>query len=243
MANNSLLKKLTDPEDVQLAGDFLALGYSQVLFMERSSNEKQLVLADFTKSKSAQATEISLTGESSHIARWLDKDDLQLAGDFMNLGHSQVLFINRNHTKDEKEKLIIIDFGNGRSTPFIKYLENWGDSSKFSGWLDANDTQLVGDFMDLGYSQVLFVNHGKNGGKIAIIDFGKSGGKPPALTKFVDRWNGSDLFEGWLGLNDTKIAGDFKGLGYSQVLFLNSSSNGTNATIVEFASGEPLIAF
>lgn len=243
LANNSLLKKLTDPEDVQLAGDFLALGYSQVLFMERSSNEKQLVLADFTKSKSAQATEISLTGESSHIARWLDKDDLQLAGDFMNLGHSQVLFINRNHTKDEKEKLIIIDFGNGRSTPFIKYLENWGDSSKFSGWLDANDTQLVGDFMDLGYSQVLFVNHGKNGGKIAIIDFGKSGGKPPALTKFVDRWNGSDLFEGWLGLNDTKIAGDFKGLGYSQVLFLNSSNNGTNATIVEFASGKPLIAF
>ena len=242
LSNTSPLNNLADPEDAQLVGDFLALGHSQVLFMDRSSNEKQLMLADFTKNKTAQFTEIPLTGDSARIARWLDKDDLQFAGDFMGLGYSQVLFVNRNHTKDEKEKLILLDFSNRKSTSSIKYLENWKESSLLSGWLDANDTQLVGDFMGLGHSQVLFVNHAKRGGKIAIVDFSKSKGKPPALAVYIDRWNSSDLFEGWLGLNDTKIAGDFKGLGYSQVLFLNSSNNGTTATIVEFASGKPLIA-
>jgi len=202
-------------------------------------------LADFSKNKSAQFIEIPLTGNSARISRWLDKDDLQFAGDFMGLGHSQVLFINRNHTRDDKEKAILLDFSSEISSPSIKYQENWKDSSSSlsPSWVDADDTQLVGDFMGRGYSQMLFVNHGKKRGKIAIMDFSKSGGKPPASILVADNWNGSDLFEGWLDLNDTMIAGDFKGLGYSQVLFLNSSSNGTNATIVEFASGEPLIAF
>jgi len=210
--------------------------------MRNSANE-YLLIEDFSQKKSP-AIIMHSEALSNALPFWnlTDPEDAQLAGDFLALGHSQALFINRNHTKDEKEKVILLDFSSDISSPSIKYQENWKDGSLPPSWFDTNDTQLVGDFMGRGHSQMLFVNHGKNRGKIAIIDFSKSGGKPPASILVADKWNGSGLFEGWLGLNDTKIAGDFKGFGYSQVLFLNSSSTGTNATIVEFASGKPLIA-
>ena len=38
LSNASPFWNLTDPEDTQLAGDFLGLGHSQTLFMDRSSN-------------------------------------------------------------------------------------------------------------------------------------------------------------------------------------------------------------
>lgn len=232
LSNNSTFKNLIDAEDTQLAGDFMGLGHSQVLFMDRNPKTKRLIIADFTKDKLSMTREIPLRGDSARIVQWLDDKDLQFAGDFMGLGHSQVLFINRNHTKEEKEKIMIVDFSNGKDLPSFNYQENWGETIQFAGWLDTDDTQLVGDFMHLGHSQVLLVNHGHNGGKIMIVDF--SQGKPPAEIKYWEHWNSGTILEGWLGLNDTKIAGDFKGLGYSQVLFLNSSINGLNATILDF---------
>jgi len=232
LSNNSTFRNLIDAEDIQLAGDFLFLGHSQVLFIDRNPKTKRLVIADFAKGKLSLTREIPLRGDSARIGQWLDDKDLQLAGDFMGIGHSQILFINCNHTKEEIAKITIVDFGNGKDLPSVRYQENWGESPLLEGWLDADDTQLVGDFMHLSHSQVLLVNHGHGGGKIMIIDFSR--GKPPADTKYSEMWNGGTLFEGWLGLNDTKVAGDFKGLGYSQVLFLNSSINGLNATILDF---------
>jgi len=88
------LKILVDAEDAQLAGDFLAHGYSQVLFINRNSNARRLVIVDFAKGKLSMTKEILLGGDSTRIAQWLDDTDLQYAGDFMGLGHSQVLFIN-----------------------------------------------------------------------------------------------------------------------------------------------------
>jgi len=239
LSDDTVFRNLTDADDIQLAADFLSLGHSQILFMDRSSNEKQLVLADFANSKSPQIKKIPLTGESARISRWLDKDDLQFAGDFMSLGHSQILFINRNHSKEEKEQIVIADFGNGNDSPSIKYQENWEKGSVFSGWIDANDTQLVGDFMNHGDSQMLLINHAKSSGKIMIVDFNNK--KQLAIANYIGRWgqNSPSLFEGWLDLNDTKVAGDFKGLGYSQVMFLNNSINGLNASIVDFSSSRP----
>lgn len=233
LTNNSTFRNLIDAGDTQLAGDFLALGHSQVLFIDRNTKTRRLVIADFTKGKLSLTKEIPLMrGDSARIVQCLDDKDLQLAGDFMGLGHSQVLFINRNHTKEEKAKIMIVDFGNNKDLPSYRYQEYWGDSTLFGGWLDSNDTQLVGDFMCLGHCQVLFVNHRHKGGKIMIVDFVK--GKQPAAIKFSESWNSGAIFEGWLGLNDTKVAGDFKGLGYSQVLFFNSSINGSSATILDF---------
>jgi len=241
ISNNSTLKNLIDSDDSKLAGDFLALGYCQVLFIDRNPKIKKLMIADFTKGKSTMVEEIPLiNGHSARIVQWLDDKDIQLSGDFMSLGHSQLLFINCNHTKEEREKVIIVDFGKGKGLPLFRYQENWGESSMLGGWLDVDDTQLVGDFMRLGHSQILFANHGHRDGKIMIVDY--SQGNPPGADKYWEKWNAGTLFEGWLGINDTKVAGDFRGLGYSQVLFLNSSINGLNATIVEFVNGKSMIS-
>ena len=232
LSNNSTLRDLIDSEDEQLAGDFLGRGHSQVLFIDRNPDTRRLVIADLSKGN----LEISLIkDDSALIAPWLDYDDIQLAGDFMGLGRSQLLFINRNHTKEERAKISIVDFGDGKDLVSIRCQENWGDSGRFGGWLDANDTQLVGDFMHLGHSQVFFVNHDHKGGKIMIIDFSKGITSGIRAGIYWENWNdGGTIFESWLDLNDTKVAGDFKGLGYSQVAFLSSSINGLNATIVDF---------
>lgn len=241
LANDSALKNLADAKDAQFAGDFLGRGHSQVLFIDRNPKGGKLVIADFSKGKTAEMTEFSeIEGNSTLLCLLLDDKDKQFSGDFMGLGHDQLLMINCNHTGAKEPMIIIADFSKGNISASVKYLENWGETLGFGGWLDADDTQIVGDFMDLGHSQVLFVNHGHNGGKIMIDDFSK--GKPPAKIRYWESWNQGTIFQGWLGTNDTRIVGDFKDLGYSQVLFLNNSINGSNATIVEFIDGKSMIA-
>jgi len=238
-AKNSALGKLMDADDALLAGDFLGRGYSQVLFIDSNPKGRKLVIADFSKEKATEMTEFSeIEGNSTLLSSLLDDKDKQFAGDFMGLGYSQLLMINCNHTGAKEPKIIIADFSKGKKSASLRYLENWGESALFGGWLDANDTQLVGDFMGLGHSQVLFVNHGHAGGKIFIVDF--SQGKP--VGRYWESWDQGTIFQGWLDINDTRIAGDFEDLGYSQVLFINSSINGSNATIVEFINGKPEIA-
>ena len=242
LANNSTLKNLTDAKNAQFAGDFLGRGHSQVLFIDRNPNGVKLVISDFSKGKTPEMTEFSeIEGNSTLLSSLLDDKDKQFSGDFMSLGHSQLMMIDCNHTEAKVPMIIIADFSKEKKSASVRYQENWGESSVFSGWLDIDDTQLVGDFMGLGHSQVLFVNHDLKGGKIIIVDF--SQGKPPANIKYWESWDQGTLFLGWLGINDTKIVGDFKDLGYSQVLFLNNSVNGSNATIVEFLSGKPEITY
>jgi len=241
-AKNSALQNLTDADDALLAGDFLGRGYSQVLLIDRNPKGGKLVIADFSNGKAPEMTEFSeIGGNSTLLSLLLDDKDKQFSGDFMGLGHSQLMMINCNHTGAKEPKIIIADFSKGKKSTSLRYLENWGEStSGFGGWLDAADTQLVGNFMGLGHSQVLFVNHGHAGGKIMIADF--SQGKPPVNIKYWESWNQGTIFQGWLDINDTRIAGDFKEFGYSQVLFLNNSIYGSNATIVDFINGKSMIA-
>jgi hypothetical protein len=241
LANDSALRNLAEAGDALLAGDFLERGYSQVLFIDRKARGGKLVIADFSKGKTPEMTEFSeIEGNSTLLSSLLDDKDKQFSGDFMGLGHSQLLMINCNHTGAKEPQIIIADFSKGKKSASLRYLENWGESTSFSGWLDADDTQLVGDFMGLGHSQVLFVNHNHAGGKIRIDNF--SQGKPPANIWYWESWDQGTIFQGWLGINDTRIAGDFKKLGYSQVLFLNRSINRSNATIIEFINGKPMIS-
>jgi len=239
LANNSALKNLADAEDAQFAGDFLGRGYSQVLFIDHNPKDRKLEIADFSEGRTPEMTEFSeIGGNSTLLSSLLEDKDKQFAGDFMSLGHIQLLMINCNHTNAKEPMIIISDFSKEKKSASVIYQENWGETSGFGGWLNADDTQLVGDFMGLGYSKVLFVNHNHTGGKIRVVDFSR--GKPSG--KYWESWNQGSIFQGWLDINDTRIAGDFKELGYSQVLFLNSSNNGSNATIVEFVNGKPEIA-
>jgi len=241
LSNNSTFRNLVDAENAQLAGDFLGRGHSQVLFIDRNPKKGKIVIADFSKGNPPDTAEFSqIEGNSTLLNMLMDNEDKQIAGDFVGLGHSQLLMINCNHTKPEEAQIMIIDFSLGGSSASVRYLEKW-NKGHFREWLDDNDTQLAGDFLNLGHSQVLFINHNRIGGKILISDF--SSGKPPASVKFWQNWDKGIIFQGWMGIDDTIIAGDFKGLGFSQVAFLNSSINGFNATIVDFINGDPMISF
>jgi hypothetical protein len=113
-------------------------------------------------------------GESTQFGGWLDEGDSQLVGDFMDLGHDQVLFINRQ-SEVGAGRMMIVDFSDGKP-PKVKYWETWGESTQFGGWLDEGDSQLVGDFMGLGHDQVLFINGQSEvgAGKMMIVDFSKA---------------------------------------------------------------------
>lgn len=238
---NSSPKDLIDSKHAKLVGDFLGLGYDQVLFIDRSSDGGKLAISDFSKGTPPMIIEFPKIWEDPHLYDlWLDDHDIQIAGDFMGLGHSQVLFVNCNRTNAEKEKIMIMDFSNSKSPGSIRYLENWG-GGLFNEWLDTNDTQLVGDFMNQGHSQVLFINHLQKGRKIMIVDF--SQGKPPATADYVkyrENWEKGAIFQGWLDINDTQVVGDFMSLGYDQLVFLNSSLNAKKITIVDFTKGIPI---
>lgn len=238
-ARNSAFGKLVDAGDEMLAGDFLGLGNSQVLFVDRKTSGGMLAIADFSKGKAPEIMQFSeIEGNSTLLGLMLGEEDKRFSGDFMGLGYSQLMMINCNYTKTGEPMIIITDFGKEKRSASVRYQGNWGDSPLFGGWLDANDTQIVGDFMGLMHSQVLLVNHDHKGGKIMIVDFSRGKG----TFKYWENWNNGTLFEGCLGLNDTRVAGDFKGLGYSQMIFLNSSINGLNATILDFINGKPKIA-
>lgn len=237
--NDSALRNLLDA-DAPLAGDFLARGHSQALFVYRK--ESKLVIADFSQGKEPEAVEFTEIDDNSTLLKaMLDSDDLLFAGDFMNLGHDQALFINRNHTNPTEPKIIISDFSSGENTPSIKYLENWGESSSLGGWIDNDDTQLIGDFMDKGHSQLLLINHNRASGKIMIVDFSQDRSAGQGILYWED-WNSGILFEGWLEINDTMLAGDFKGRSFSQIAFINNSINESIVTIVDFISGKSSIA-
>src|SRR5690606_34901279 len=92
-----------------------------------------------------------------------DPGDLQLAGDFMNLGRAQLMFVNRSGGGG---KVLIADFADGVAPAAALYLEAWGQSPVLDGWLDRDDLLLGGDFMGLGYEQVLFVNQSGGGGRV-----------------------------------------------------------------------------
>jgi hypothetical protein len=57
-------------------------------------------------------------------------NDIHLTGDFMGLGHDQVLFIN---TDGNFGRVQIVDFSQDPPAQ-RKYLEYWGESDVLDGW-------------------------------------------------------------------------------------------------------------
>ena len=212
-----------------LEGDFLNLKHDQILFITNSYiTDERVTITDFNGTNSSG-------GEGTLFGGWTDPEDVQLAGDFMDSGYDQVLFINRRNAGDGK--IMIADFSNDKPPVNIKYWENWGESNLFNGWLDADNTQLVGDFMDLGHDQVLFINRNTTyNGRVMIADFSK--GKPPSI-KYYSTWNDKEL-GGWTDPEDVQLAGDFMDSGYDQVLFINRRNAGDGKIMIaDFSNDKP----
>ncbi|WP_163999260.1 M12 family metallopeptidase [Pyxidicoccus caerfyrddinensis] len=230
-----LLSGWIDEDDDQLVGDFMGLGYDQVLFINRSGESGRLMVLDF---KSTQVPGLmrgyEAYSESTLLGGWLDDEDLRFVGDFANRGHDQVMFINR---EGQLGKLMLMDF----KTPSapgrfgsIAYREEWGQSQLLSGWMDANDLQLAGDFMGLGYDQLLFINRSGESGKVAVVDY--STGVLGGVARASETWTSASWLSGdWLDEDDLRLVGDFRGLGHDQVMFINRGGAGGKLMVLDYS--------
>ncbi|AUX38969.1 uncharacterized protein SOCE26_003500 [Sorangium cellulosum] len=153
---SNLLDGWHDAGDLQLVEDFAGRGYDQVLFLNKGSGTKRVLVADFRDGAApAEARYRELRGDHPLLDGWHDAGDLQLAGDFTGRGHDQVMFIN---TEGAPGHVLIADFRDGVPGAEVRYLESWGYSALLGGWHDARDVLRVGDFAGRGYDQVLFLN-------------------------------------------------------------------------------------
>ncbi len=215
-----------DPEDLQLVGDFMGVGYDQVLFIHRTGGGNRVLIADFRQGPPIRPYYLEAWGQYAELNGWHDPEDLQLVGDFMGVGHDQVLFINRTASGN---RVLIADFSFG---PPVRpwYLEAWGQGSWLDGSDDPVDIRLVGDFLGNGNDQVLFINRGNGTGRVMIVDFSKG----TADVRYRENWGDDSLLDGWQDTYDLQLPGNFRGKAYDQVLFINRTGGGGRILVASF---------
>src|SRR6266498_3288843 len=182
-----LLDGWEDDNDWHLVGDFIGLGPDKVMFLNRTdAGDGRVLIADFSGGQPpAESRYWERWGQSPLLDGWEDDNDWHLVGDFIGLGHDQVMFLNRTDAGDGR--VLIADFSGGQPPAQIRYWEQWGQSPLLDGWEDDNDWHLVGDFIGLGHDQVMFLNRTDAGdGRVLIADF--SGGQPPAQIRYWEQW-------------------------------------------------------
>ncbi|MEZ4295884.1 MAG: hypothetical protein R3B70_12990 [Polyangiaceae bacterium] len=230
-----LLNGWQDPEDRHLTGDFMGLGYDQTLHFNRNPAGGRVMIVDYAGGAApGQVRYWENWGDSPLLNGWTDDGDLQLAGDFLGLGHDQVLYVNRQQGGG---KIMIVDYAGGAAPGQVRYWESWGDSPLLSGWLDDGDRQIVGDFRGVGHDEILFYNRQPGGGRVMIVDYGA--GAVPGQVPYWESWGDSPLLDGWTDDGDLQLAGDFRGLGRDQVLYMNRQPGGGRVMIVDYAGGVP----
>jgi hypothetical protein len=176
-------------------------------------------------------------GEHAELNGWLDPGDLRLAGDFMGIGHDQVLFINCDRAPGTG-RVMVADFSQGPPVRGL-YWENWDDHAELDGWHDEEDLRRVGDFMGLGRDQVLFINRAGGGGRVLIADFSQG---PPVRGLYWENWGDHAELDGWHDPEDLILVGDFMGAGHDQVLLINRdpAPGAGRVMIADFSRGPPI---
>lgn len=154
-------------------------------------------------------------GESATLDEWTNVGDACLVGDFLNRGFDQVLMFNRDR---EGGRFMIAGFRPDGPPAEVMLLEEWGVDDWLDGWDDDRQIQLSGDFMGLGYDQVLFINRTGDNGRAMVIDF--TSGAPDGGIRFYEPRGLSPLLDGIDGDDRLRLVGDFAGQGRDQILFL-----------------------
>lgn len=228
------------PNDLQLVGDLAGHGASQLLLLHRGQRrpgEQAVLLSLQNGCAEPRKLYADSWGEANWLDGWLDPNDAHLVGDFMGLGHDQWLMMNRN---PRGGKIRIVDIKGG--SPRRCYTEVWGQSPLLDGWMGEGCVMLSGDFLKRGHQQLLFINRdiSINTGKVLIVDFCRP--SPPAEVCYREMWGQSDLLNDFLGESDVAVAGDFMGVGYSQVLFVGRKGEGEKFLVADFHGGSPPLA-
>jgi hypothetical protein len=217
--------------DVRLTGDFFDRGHDQVLYINRGGVGGRLRIADYADGVGpTDSLYWESHGNSSIFDGWIDRSDEHLVGDFLDRGHDQLLLINRGGTGG---RVMIVGFDTGN--PVIHYLESYGQDVSLNGWHDAEDGFLVGDFFGDGYDSLLFVNRGLGNGRILIADF--RDGQVPITWRYFESYSDGVFLNGWHDAGDLLFAGDFRGLGRDQVLFVNRGPGNGRVLVTDFGDG------
>jgi len=190
--DSTLLNGWTKPGDIALAGDFMGGGYSQALFINQDGQLGRLTIIDYSSGSPAQSY-LENWGDSPLLDGWHDPVNVIRVGDFLGRGHDQILFMDQRGASRVVSRCTILDYSTG--TPQQPYLEPASATSWFNGWNTPDDVIVAGDFLNLGYSQLLLIsNHwGANGPRAAVIDF-KSG---TAQQIVLENWGADSDLSGW----------------------------------------------
>jgi hypothetical protein len=132
----------------------MGLGHDQLMLINRQVAGGRVFIADFSQGKPVQQKYWEEWGESGVLDGWLDPLDLQLVGDFMGLGHDQLMLINRQVAGG---RVFIADFSQGKPVQ-QKYWEEWGESGVLNGWFDPQDRRITGSFMGSSNCQLMLIN-------------------------------------------------------------------------------------
>jgi hypothetical protein len=214
-ANDQSLNGWVDSNDGLLVGDFRGFGYDQVMFINRSGTDGRILVADFHDGIAPEeAVYFEAYSWGVQLNGWHDAGDLLLAGDFTGVGHDEVMFINQAGSGG---RVLVADFGDGAFPAEFRYLESYGQSSLLTGWHNAGDTVLAGDFRALGYDQVAFLNRDNVGnGRVLVADF--HDGAVPAETDLLQTTSTASTFYARMNSNDTVLTGDVRGTGHTGVV-------------------------
>lgn len=205
--------------------------YSEWLAIQNTSPGNRVGSFDLSGSSPVTVSEYQdTTPDPNGLLGWLDGGDVQIAGDFLDRGSDQVLYINRGGTGG---KVRIAAYDGGVSPTESVFWESWGGPlTVFNQFIDSADTQLAGDFMGLGYDQLLLLNRDGSGRRIGILDF--STGSPFFwyLSTYTD-----DPLAGWHDSDDALVVGDFRNLGHDQLMFVNRDGINGRVMIGDFSDG------
>jgi hypothetical protein len=96
-------------------------------------------------------------------------------------------------------------------------------AGSWGGWLDLGDTAVTGSFTAPGLQQVLFFNSTTQGGAFSVRSISGSGASSQMTASLNIPWTPAlaGFLGGWHDANDQLLAGDFFGLGTTQLLFFN----------------------
>lgn len=231
---STLLDGWDDDDDWLLAGDFLGLGHDQLLAINRGGAGGLVMIADFRSGPTPRVRYLERWDSGQGYVGWLDDGEEPIVGDFMALGHDQVMFFNRG---GEYGRVMIQDFSAGAPHRDVRYFESWGDSPLLDGWNDYADRRYAGDFLGLGFDQVLFLNRFPYGGRVMVADF--RDGRAPAEVRYWENYSDSTLLNGWHDDDDWAHAGDFMNLGRDQLLLMNRSGEAGRVLIADFGARAP----
>jgi hypothetical protein len=186
------------------------IGHAQLMYLNRDQQPGggRVMILDYSGGQiPGQVGYWEKWGDNGLLGGWQDNDDWHMVGDFMGLGHAQVMYINRDGNGG---RVMIVDYSGGQVPGQVRYWENWGQNGLLNGWQDNDDWHMVGDFMGLGHAQVMYLNRDQQpgSGRVMILDY--SGGQVPGQIRYLERWGDNGLLDGWEDNDDWLLVGRFQ---------------------------------